>query len=258
MALADILFLGDVHGQVTHVTQAMTQAAHVGIDTIIQVGDFWCYKDNDLAIVKSHQNSLKELLGVTVVIHFIDGNHEDYKLINPHGLIQKFGENLVYYHPRGDVIDIHGVTIGAFGGAVSVNQSQQYPGINWFSEEVPSPGDMERARQSFSQGLDVLITHEIPERAIAQVLSEGINTTIYDAHKVREMVDELVTIARPSFVVHGHWHVPAIGRYGDHTVISLGKNGLLGSTVMISDDQVCSLHQGDVTTFPGHMTKLTR
>lgn len=251
MALDDILFLGDVHGQVTHVTRAMTQAAHVGIDTIIQVGDFWCYKDNDLAIIKRHQDSLKKLLGVTVVIHFIDGNHENYKLINPHGLIQKFGENLVYYHPRGDVFDIHGVTIGAFGGAVSVNQSQQYPGINWFSEEVPSPGDMERARQSFSQGLDVLITHEIPERAIAQVLSEDINTTIYDAHKVREMVDELLTISCASVVVHGHWHVPALGSYDGVTVVSLGKEDREGSTAVISDNgQVQSVVNRTLREFP--------
>lgn len=248
MNVSDVVFLGDVHGQVNHVIDAMTQAAQQGIGTIIQVGDFWCYKEDDIALLTQHQEFLSGLYGVTVTIHFIDGNHEDFTILNPHGPIQEFGDNLMYYHPRGDVFELHGVTVGSFGGAVSVNQSRQVPGVNWFSDEFPSAGDVERARQSFSQGLDVLVTHEIPEQALNQVLSPGLNTTIYNAHKVREIVDELVTIARPSLVVHGHWHVPAIGRYGDHTVISLGKNGLLGSTVMIIDDQVCSLHQGDVTT----------
>lgn len=97
----------------------------------------------------------------------------------------------------------------------------------------------------------VSTTHEIPERAIAQVLSEGINTTIYGAHKVREMVDELLTISCARVVVHGHWHVPVLGSYDGVTVVSLGEEDREGSTAVISDNgHVQSVANRTLREFP--------
>lgn len=239
MSINDIFFLGDVHSRVDVVTETMTLAAEHGIDTIIQVGDFWCYRPDAITEIRRQRHNIYQRYRIDMTIHFIDGNHEDYRIINPHGLPQEFGDGTMIYHPRGDVSEINGIVVGFFGGAVSVNRDRQIPGTSWFKDEFPTPGDVERARQSFSQGIDLLVTHEIPERAVGQVIHPGINPTVYDAHIVREQVDKVLESSGAPVVVHGHWHTPTTGTYdhGDVTVVSMGMEDRRGSVVNITQDR---------------------
>ena len=81
MALSEIAFLGDVHARMDALETAMQNCARRGIDTLVQVGDFWLYTEKDLTKFNRVRDRIEDQFGVLVDVHFIDGNHENFDLI---------------------------------------------------------------------------------------------------------------------------------------------------------------------------------
>ena len=149
--------LGDIHGdfnKLIDMSKVMTSD-----DIIIQVGDFGIYK--------SCLSVLKELFpnGYPCKVLVIDGNHEDFKIINEWSKDEptEFHKNF-FFVPRGYVTEINGKVFAFLGGAESVDRKFRTPGYDWFAEERIQPEDVDKLVKNVGgRDVDYLITHTPPE-----------------------------------------------------------------------------------------------
>lgn len=255
MGMSNILFVGDVHGNLAYLMRAMIKASRLGIKNVVQVGDFHIYSSQEQDKLERVQRNLCKQFGFPVIVHFIDGNHENFNLIDPHddspiGIIPE----VLYYYPRGTTLKLEGVNIGFFGGAHTINQHLYVAGHSWFPDEIPNYGDIERALSNFTDNpIDVLVTHDIPNFAEKQVRYDPIpGEPIHyvskqdedDSRVVRETIENIVDYVNPRIVIHGHWHYFNHDSYhrdsGDNTmvdVVSLAHDDKYGSTVVLDHDK---------------------
>lgn len=154
-----IAFLGDIHGDAHSLRARVRDAYERGATALVQVGDFGVYP-----------STMADLMDVAeaspIPIYFIDGNHEDYRMIAafPSSEPKELSAGLTYV-PRGVVVDIGGVRIGFLGGAGSIDYSYRTAGRDWWPSEEQVK-DFEVDRLIESGPVDVLVTHTPPRSLI--------------------------------------------------------------------------------------------
>jgi Icc-related predicted phosphoesterase len=98
-------------------------------------------------------------LAFSVPVYFCDGNHED------HWALRDRKSDVLYpnvtYMPRGSVMEIDGLRVMFFGGAVSIDKHVRKEGVSWFSEETASQANFAYA-MSDDGPIDVVISHTAP------------------------------------------------------------------------------------------------
>ena len=98
------------------------------------------------------------------------------------------------------------------GGAESTDKENRTIGINWWSQEVPSYADMDKALDSLENHdwkVDYIISHNCPERVGMRFITEhnaqGLyNTKINDP--VSNFLQYVVEKAEFKHLYYGHWH----------------------------------------------------
>jgi hypothetical protein len=109
---------------------------------------------------------------------FVDGNHENHKLLATFPIIEKFGGQVgkiresVYHLKRGEVYKINGIKIFAFGGAVSADKEYRVEGETWWPEEVPTKEEMDyglRNLATHNYDIDIIVTHTCPTSIFNQI-----------------------------------------------------------------------------------------
>lgn len=111
-------------------------------------------------------------------ILWIDGNHENFDLINEypveswHGgevhVIRRTqeGEPKIIHLMRGQVFNINGKKIFTFGGAHSIDRYLRKEKLNWWPQEMPTDQEMKIAitnLQEHGNEVDYILTHTGPE-----------------------------------------------------------------------------------------------
>lgn len=265
--ISDFLFVGDIHGSIKNYLLALQTAARQGVHNVIFLGDFWLYDQRELKKMQRCHNNVANTFGVSVVAHFIDGNHEDYLIVNPdEDTTIEYIKDMLYYHPRGQVFTINNIVFLAFGGARSHDIA--YRDISatskeWHQNEMPTEEQYARAiTNSVGHSIDILLTHEAPltvatelykvigDRtleynktrskygAITEEKQRLLNTVESDEEWLQTSIENLSNTVQPSYHFHGHHHTPMLTQYDDHKVVSLGSDGREKSMVMIKDDTV--------------------
>lgn len=221
MALSEIAFLGDVHARMNALETAMQNCARRGIDTLLQVGDFWLYTEKDLTKFNRVRDRIEDQFGVLVDVHFIDGNHENFDLLGDTAVTKEMTPFMTY-HGRGDIFTIKDVTIATFGGAVSIDKFLRTEGRDWWPQEKPAASEYYHAAQRLGEyggDIDVFVSHDCPESMshIFEVLPH------VESQQVRLGLDNLYNLIQSPYIVHGHWHVPRATRFDNKTtLLSLG------------------------------------
>lgn len=153
-----IAFLGDLHGDFYILRKVLDRLKndYPEVVALIQVGDFGFFP-----------RKLPELLEVNahIPVYAIDGNHENFNLLDGISSVQEFAKN-VYYVPRGTILEIDGKRIGFCGGAASVDKETRikYGYDAWFPQEEITDADI--AKFDNVESLDVLVTHVPPQCTI--------------------------------------------------------------------------------------------
>lgn len=140
-------------------------------DYVIVLGDFglvWNWGDEELFWLRW----LEERPWTTL---FIDDNHESFDLLATLPVADWHGGKVhvvrpgVYHLMRGYVFRIAGRSFFCMGGARSVDRDCRTPGASWWSEEVPSSAERQRARESLERcgwEVDCVLTHDCPARLL--------------------------------------------------------------------------------------------
>ena len=139
-------------------------------DYVIIAGDFGGLWNEDTV---AEDLAPYERLPFTIL--FVDGNHENFTLLNQFpvttwngGKVHKISANIIHLM-RGQVYEIEGKKIFTMGGGTSVDKMYRTEGITWWKEEIPAYADLVEARANLSKHnyeVDYIITHSCDERSL--------------------------------------------------------------------------------------------
>ena len=107
-------------------------------DYVIICGDFGMVWNNS----KEEMYWRKWLEKKNFTTLFIDGNHENYELLNEFPVIEKFGGKVqeigkdIFHLMRGEIYTIDGKTFFCMGGAESTDKVYRIEHISWWKEEI--------------------------------------------------------------------------------------------------------------------------
>ena len=111
---------------------------------------------------------LKWLDSKTFTTLFVDGNHENFELLNAYPTVNKYGGKMgkindsVYHLKRGEIYTLDGKKFFCFGGASSHDKVYRKEGISWWEEELPNLEEMTYGVDNLDKvgnKVDYIITH---------------------------------------------------------------------------------------------------
>lgn len=143
-------------------------------DYVIITGDFGCIWSGG----KSDTWHLDWLEKKNFTTLFIDGNHENFDLLNEYpvtewngGKVHKIRESVIHLM-RGQVFLLDGQKIFTFGGAASIDKQYRKENISWWKEEIPSQQEFEEGIKNLKKHnmtVDFIMTHTAPNAVISQL-----------------------------------------------------------------------------------------
>lgn len=205
-----IYVTGDIHGgfDIHKLSSKELRSAGLRIekdDYVIVCGDFGLVWDNKPE-ERYWRKWLDEKPWTTL---FVDGNHENFELLNTYpveewhgGRIHRISEKIVHLM-RGNVFSLEGASFFTFGGAASHDKEWRLPGLSWWPEELPSDEELRQANDVLAQcnnQVDYIISHCAPS------LIQGRLNPTYKIDRLTEYfeyVRETVKFKRWYF---GHYH----------------------------------------------------
>lgn len=168
-------FLGDTHGKRKYLRSKHFQ------ENMIQLGDchLFGYKF-------AHYDAPR---------YFIDGNHDNFKVINPNATKPYEVYGNLWYIPRGYAKD----NMLFIGGGDSIDKSVRTEGYDWFREEVTTYAQIMRAL-SHPQKIEIVISHECPLIALESMFSNVMNTSVAND------LNAILEYYNPALWIFGHHH----------------------------------------------------
>lgn len=218
----------DTHGDLYF--RQIYKSKREGYSHLIVCGDFGYIWDGSI----KEQRRLDYLNKIGVQVLFIDGNHENHALLNKYpiskmygGRVHKIRDNIIHLI-RGEIYEINGKSVFAFGGANSVDKSyydiygnlkHRIEGKDWWREEKPSEEDKLNAHKNLEKynfEVDYIITHTCYPFAIGYV---GGNTRADD---VSDYLNYIRHSVKFKYWYFGHMHTNCT--IGDFNTKCLYKN----------------------------------
>ncbi len=181
--MSKVFVIGDMHGGQAGDTEKLKGFGSdlCKDDVLINLGDFgfiW-YHDKHPKF-KQDQRFLKELSLKPYTFAFLDGNHENFELIEKSPVVEKWGGLVNEVYPgifrlrRGEIYWINGKSFFVMGGAMS-NSNQKdlnYTGrgrnkklrnqLSWWAEEIPSEEEFDYGLEKLASvgfKVDYILTH---------------------------------------------------------------------------------------------------
>ena len=227
--MADLVFLGDTHGNTRWVQAALEVFKRAGAKWVIQVGDFGVWPGREGQAFLDGVDYKLEELGLTLI--FCDGNHEDFDQLEAIPIdsdgFRRVRPN-IWHAPRGHQWDLLGLRFGAMGGAHSIDGPggvwEQVRGpkqlqnvvfseqtdrnksnpitINmggWWPQETITPDEADEAARKGK--VDIMISHDAPIRV---QIPRARGYPLGDRN--RALLQKVVDAWQPQLLVCGHWH----------------------------------------------------
>lgn len=228
-----LLLAGDFHGNHRHAQKTANMARRLGMDAVVQLGDFGFTWDGPQRL-----GGLNNIFAqFEMPLYWIDGNHENFDVMEDMGAFTdadhmvKMGSHVTYI-PRGYVWEWDGVSFLAMGGAYSIDKEWREPGKSWWPQELITDADVERAYENLGpNGVDVMLTHDAPE------LPEKLREYMYDPYNEygdyktdrsstdnRIRLAQVMEAAKPQLYVHGHMHHRYSDTMGDTHIEGLDRD----------------------------------
>ena len=143
-------------------------------DYLIICGDFGGVWDR----TKERDQILNSLANKNFTTLFIDGNHENFDILNKmpvsqwHGGKVHFIRDSIIHLMRGQVFEIDGLTFFTMGGGNSVDKAYRVPHRSWWKQEMPSDEEKETGIKNLelhNNEVDYIITHTAPTDIVIQI-----------------------------------------------------------------------------------------
>lgn len=200
---------GDIHGNLFEIIDFINRFNLGKNDNIIILGDCgiaWRKDKKDLA-----QNiKLWNECGNEVKLYFIDGNHENFNILNSLPIENNMGKiaDNIYHLRRGQVYEFENKKILVCGGADSIDKYRRIENFTWWKEEAISQETID----DISAGhYDYVLTHCCP-RSIFEKNRIYLSTLQFlDENKINHnSEDKLEQLKNKITFDHwffGHYHI---------------------------------------------------
>ncbi len=169
-----IFITGDTHGLEDFHKLHIFAGEHSELtknDYVIIAGDFGAIWNSNSLV-----QNLRYYSELPFTILFVDGNHENFDLINAYPVEEWHGGKVHIIKPdiihlmRGQIFEIEGKTIFTFGGATSIDKFMRREGFSWWKQELPTYEELNEGianLKKYGGKVDYIITHSCSERALA-------------------------------------------------------------------------------------------
>ena len=174
-----IYLCGDLHSEIDisklNVYKWPEQKELTSKDVLIVLGDFGLFWKMNQS--REEKYWLDWLLDKPCQVAFVDGNHENFNIINNFPIVQRWGAPVhkcyinkvgksVWHLMRGNIYNIHSKKIFVMGGALSVDKANRRPYISWWPEENPSTAEWKNADDNLNKHnnkVHYVLTHTCPQ-----------------------------------------------------------------------------------------------
>lgn len=159
-----IFVTGDTHGEIDFAKLYFLKDLNLSYDDyLIICGDAGICWDPNLL-----DESLKLYNSLGCTILFVDGNHENFQMLNSMPIVKNKGaimhqiDGHIFHILRGEIMTLEGKTFLCIGGANSIDKNDREPYISWWPEEEITYEDIEKAfanLEKINNRVDYVITH---------------------------------------------------------------------------------------------------
>ena len=205
-----IFVTGDLHGHIDKSklnTQFFPRQKDLTKDDfVIIAGDFGGIWDES----RSENWLLRWLEKKSFTTLFVDGNHENFDLLNQYPVTTWNGGKVHEIRPgiihlmRGQVFQIEGMKFFTFGGADSVDKHYRKEGISWWPQERPTDEEFVEGMENLEKqnySVDYVISHTAPLNVVEKLT---VYSTLLDPATIMLSVfQEKISFKRWYF---GHFH----------------------------------------------------
>lgn len=228
-----IYITGDTHGYNDFYKLRLFANKHSELtkdDYVIIAGDFGGVWNK-----RTLERDLKPFSDLPFTVLFVDGNHENFDLINAYpveiwngGKVHKIKPDIIHLM-RGQVFEIEGNTIFTFGGATSIDRDWRVEGRSWWAQELPTYEELDEGfanLKRYGNKVDYIITHSCGQRALMYPqlrVAAGIKINCTESHLLSNFEDA----ADFKHWYFGHFHIDA--KLSDkhtvlmHEIVGLGE-----------------------------------
>ena len=159
-----IFITGDTHGDIDYKKLLILKEKNLSCDDyLIICGDAGiCWSPFDFARFLRLYNDI----GCTII--FVDGNHENFDMLNMRDLVEYKGalmhqiDEHIFHVLRGEIMTLEGITFFCLGGAISIDKAYRTPRLSWWPEEEITYHDIDNAIANLAKvdnKVDYVITH---------------------------------------------------------------------------------------------------
>lgn len=210
-----IFVTGDTHGRHDGHKLYLFSANHPELtmdDYVIIAGDFGGVWNGDTL-----EYDLTYYTQLPFTVLFVDGNHENFDLLNSYpveiwngGKVHKIKPNIIHLM-RGQIFEIEGKTIFTFGGATSIDKYRRREGESWWQQELPTYEELDEGianLKRYGNKVDYIITHSCGQRALTYPqlrIAAGIKIACPESHLLSNFED----IVEFKHWYFGHFHIDA-------------------------------------------------
>ena len=176
-----IYITGDTHGSIERF-KPFKKLFPKYRDFLLVCGDFGFIWNG----TESERKELLKLEKFACNILFVEGTHDNLDALSEFpmehfrgGMVRRLAKN-VFWLQRGNIYDIDGVKIFAFGGGESYDADEREEGVNWWRNELATVEEIDVAKAALQKAgncVDIVLTHQDPrlELGLVDHRSERIN-----------------------------------------------------------------------------------
>lgn len=176
-----IYITGDTHGNAARFKQFKKMFPKYQ-NHVLVCGDFGFVWDGS----EAERKRLLKLERYDCNIMFAEGTHDNLDALSKYpeewfcsGRVRRIAKN-VFWLMRGEIYNIEGVSVFAFGGGESIDADEREAGVNWWPQELPDVEEIEKAKETLLKAentVDIVITHQHPrlELGLIDAQKESVN-----------------------------------------------------------------------------------
>lgn len=151
-----------------------------------------------------------ERLEITII--FIDGNHENFKMLNDFSIVEMYGakmhkiSNNIYHVIRGEIMTINDLKFLCLGGAISIDKHHRVLNKSYWIEEEITEVDINNALinlEKYNFKVDYVLTHCIDTVTLIKEFG-------YNADLCTDKLNFIDKFVKYKYWYFGHYHVDKI------------------------------------------------
>lgn len=166
---------GDTHGDVN--LEKFNRAKKLRYSHVLVCGDFGYIFGG----TNSEEQRLDRINELGLKIFFVDGNHENFDIMDQYPVSEWNGGKVQYIRPniihlmRGEIYDFFGNKVFCLGGAASTDKEWRMEDYDWWKEELPNHRERQYALENLERHgneVDIVITHTVFSEALKALGAE--------------------------------------------------------------------------------------